>query len=72
MLAADVDERLGLATCETGLSITPCRVAVDGLAEGWSSEGEVVGPGASVGNGVENGKEKGASSKVPPNMDEME
>ena len=40
-----------------------CRVAVDGLAEGQSGKGEVVGLGASVGNGVENGKEQGASNK---------
>ena len=31
-----------------------------------------VGLGASVEIGVENGEEKGASSKVPRNMDEME
>ena len=32
----------------------------------------VIGLGASVGNGVENGEEKRESSKVPRNMDEME
>ena len=42
------------------------------LAEGWRSEGVVIGLGASVGNGVENGEEKGASGNVPQNMNEME
>ena len=42
------------------------------LRSGQSSEGVVIGLGASVRNDVENGEEKDASSNVPRNMDEME
>ena len=44
---------------------------MDSPSDRWSSEGEVVRLGASVGNGVENGEEKGVSIKVPRNMDDM-
>ena len=47
-------------------------MALDGLAEGQRSEGVVVGLGASVGHGVENGEANCVSSKMPRSMDEME
>ena len=43
---------------------TPCRVAVDGLIDGYNSEGEVDEPRAGVGKNVEKGEENGVSSKV--------
>ena len=36
----------------------PCRVAVDGLIDGYNSEGEVDEPGAGVEKVVEKGEEK--------------
>ena len=50
----------------------PCRVAVDGLIDGYNSEGEVDEPCAGVKKVVKEGEEKGVSSKVSRNMDEME
>ena len=50
----------------------PCEGAGVEFAEGKSSDGRAIGLGASVGNGVENGEERGASSTVPRNMDEIE
>ena len=50
VLAADFDGRLGLVTCgRKGCSANlpkhnhPCKVAVDGLADRWSNEGEIIG-----------------------------
>ena len=52
--------------------IPPCGDAGIELVEGRSSDGVVIGLGASVGNGIEKGEVKSASSKAPRNMDEME
>ena len=53
-------------------SIPPCGDAGIELVEGKSSDGVVIGLGASVGNGIDQGEVKDASSKVPRNMNEME
>ena len=42
----------------------PCGVAVDGLVEGYSREGEVDEPGASVGKDVEKCGDNRGSNKV--------
>ena len=46
-------------------SIPPCGDAGVEHVEGKSSAGVVMGLGASVGNGIDQGEVKGASSKVP-------
>ena len=43
---------------------TPCRVAVDGLIDGYDSEGDGDGPSGSVGKDVEKSEENCGSRKV--------